>query len=144
MRNLYVNTKIEKYMDENKTINTILKTVGLTNYESQCYRGLLTQNTMTAQELSKITTVPRTKLYESLHRLSDMEFIDRIEGRPVRFIAKSPANVLGIKRDEQTRQFDFVINSLQETWNNREEINYELLQLYQSSFDQISNLIRSN
>jgi sugar-specific transcriptional regulator TrmB len=52
-----------------KELNSKLQELGLSKREAELYLALLTKNEFTAPELSKITSVTRTKTYEFLQNL---------------------------------------------------------------------------
>ena len=50
-------------------LTTKLQQIGLTNREAEVYLALLQRKEFTAPELTKITTITRTKIYEILQSL---------------------------------------------------------------------------
>lgn len=67
-----------------------LKQAGLTEYESKTYYVLLKRNNFTATELSKLASVPRTRIYEVLNNLIERGFCSMIPGKVRRFKAVNP------------------------------------------------------
>ena len=78
-------------MDEN--IST-LKGIGLTMYEAQAYVTLTSLIQATADEVSKSSGIPRSKIYDVLKKLSEKDFIEIEDGRPLTYVVKSPVEVL--------------------------------------------------
>ena len=78
-------------MDEN--IST-LKGIGLTMYEAQAYVTLTSLIQATADEVSKSSGIPRSKIYDVLKKLNEKDFIEIEDGRPLTYIVKSPVEVL--------------------------------------------------
>ncbi|WP_439027855.1 TrmB family transcriptional regulator [Haloarchaeobius sp. DT45] len=64
----------------------ILTNLGLTEYSARTYVGLLRLGTGTAREVSNISDVPRTKVYEEIERLEDRGLVDVQNGTPKRFV----------------------------------------------------------
>jgi sugar-specific transcriptional regulator TrmB len=71
-------------------LNEYLRQVGLTTYESEAYLALLSKRMMTAEEISRITSVPITRVYGTLEQLMQKGFAKIVQGRPKRFHAISP------------------------------------------------------
>ena len=72
-------------MDEN--IST-LKGIGLTMYEAQAYVTLTSLIQGSADEVSKNSGIPRSKIYDVLKKLNKKDFIEVKDGRPLTYIAK--------------------------------------------------------
>ena len=67
-----------------------LRQVGLTSYESEAYVALLQKRELTAEEISKMTSIPITRVYGTLEQLMEKGFSRIVQGRPKRFHAVSP------------------------------------------------------
>ena len=67
-----------------------LQQVGLTTYESEAYIALLSKRMMTAEEISRNTSVPITRVYGTLEQLMQKGFAKIVQGRPKRYHALSP------------------------------------------------------
>ena len=72
-------------MDVSK-IYHIFESLGLTSYEAKAYSALFKENPLTGYQLSKICGVPRSRIYETLEKLSTKGFILTQEGRPTTYI----------------------------------------------------------
>ena len=83
-------------MDEN--IST-LKGIGLTMYEAQAYVTLTSLIQGSADEVSKNSGIPRSKIYDVLKKLNEKDFIEVEDGRPLTYIAKSPVEVLSREKN---------------------------------------------
>ena len=68
----------------------MLRQVGLTAYESEAYVALLSRKELTAEEISRITSVPLTRVYDTLEQLMLKGFARIVETRPKQFHAISP------------------------------------------------------
>lgn len=95
-----------------------LKYFGLNTYEAKLWTALLSRGVSTAGELSDIANVPRSRSYDVLEGLEKKGFIIMKLGKPIKYIAVPPADVLErVKkkvREEAQRQAD-VLESLKET-----------------------------
>lgn len=71
-----------------------LKDFGLNTYESKLWTALLSRGVSTAGELSDIANVPRSRSYDVLESLEKKGFIIMKLGKPIKYIAVSPEEVL--------------------------------------------------
>jgi sugar-specific transcriptional regulator TrmB len=95
-----------------------LRRVGLTSYESEAYLALLQRREVTAEEISKMTSVPITRVYGTLEQLTQKGFARIVESRPKKFHAVSPE---GARREYLTqlrRNFETNLLTLGETMGN--------------------------
>ena len=69
---------------------SIVEYVGLSEYESKIYLGLITIGTSGARRLSLHCDVPRTKVYGTLKKLIEYGLVIEIPGSPKKFIATNP------------------------------------------------------
>lgn len=71
-----------------------LRDFGLNTYESKLWTALLSRGQSTAGELSDIANVPRSRTYDVLESLERKGFIIRKLGKPIKYIAVSPEEVI--------------------------------------------------
>lgn len=71
-----------------------LKDFGLNSYESKLWTALLSRGVSTAGELSDIANVPRSRSYDVLESLERKGFIITKLGKPIKYIAVPPGEVL--------------------------------------------------
>jgi len=71
-----------------------LKDFGLNSYESKLWTSLLSRGVSTAGELSDIANVPRSRSYDVLESLEKKGFIIMKIGKPIKYIAVPPEEVL--------------------------------------------------
>ena len=71
-----------------------LKDFGLNTYESKLWTALLSRGISTAGELSDIANVPRSRSYDVLESLEKKGFIIMKLGKPIKYIAVPPLEVL--------------------------------------------------
>jgi sugar-specific transcriptional regulator TrmB len=71
-----------------------LRDFGLNTYESKLWTALLSRGISTAGELSDIANVPRSRSYDVLESLEKKGFIIMKLGKPIKYIAVPPREVL--------------------------------------------------
>ncbi len=71
-------------------IKKALETLGLTQYETKAYINLVEKNKSDARTLSKLTQIPRSKIYEVLTRLEKKKLIEIEKSRPILFKSVNP------------------------------------------------------
>jgi sugar-specific transcriptional regulator TrmB len=71
-----------------------LKDFGLNTYESKLWTALLSRGISTAGELSDIASVPRSRSYDVLESLEKKGFIVVKLGKPIKYVAVPPEEVL--------------------------------------------------
>jgi len=71
-----------------------LKDFGLNSYEAKLWTALLSRGVATAGELSDIANVPRSRSYDVLESLERKGFIIMKLGKPIKYIAVQPEEVL--------------------------------------------------
>jgi sugar-specific transcriptional regulator TrmB len=76
----------------------VLHEVGLTEYETRAYLILLERGVMTASEVSKHSSVPYSKVYETLNSLERKGWVEVEGGRPSRYFPKAPSEALEAAR----------------------------------------------
>ena len=90
-----------------------LKDFGLNSYEAKLWTALLSRGVSTAGELSDIANVPRSRSYDVLESLEKKGFIVMKLGKPIKYIAVTPSEVIDrIKKrtaeeaDRQAKQLE--------------------------------------
>jgi len=71
-----------------------LKDFGLNSYEAKLWTALLSRGVSTAGELSDIANVPRSRSYDVLESLEKKGFIIMKIGKPIKYIAVPPSEVV--------------------------------------------------
>ncbi len=71
-----------------------LKDFGLNTYESKLWTALLSRGISTAGELSDIANVPRSRSYDVLESLEKKGFIVMKLGKPIKYIAVPPEEIV--------------------------------------------------
>jgi len=84
-----------------------LKDFGLNSYESKLWTALLSRGISTAGELSDIANVPRSRSYDVLESLEKKGFIIMKVGKPIKYIAVHPDEVLKRVKKKIQEEADF-------------------------------------
>ncbi|MCC7368478.1 MAG: TrmB family transcriptional regulator [Chloroflexi bacterium] len=79
----------------------LLQRIGLNKYEAEAYLALLADGPLTGYELGKRSSVPLSKSYEVLERLTRRGLALVQPGDPPRYLAERPERVLARTRAEQ-------------------------------------------
>jgi len=95
-----------------------LKLFGLNSYEAKIWVALLSRGVSSAGELSDISNVPRSRSYDVLESLEKKGFIIMKIGKPIKYIAVPPTEVLERVKskivsdaEEQTKNIEQLHNS---------------------------------
>ena len=119
---------------DQETIKKI-KSLGLNTYEAKIWTALLSRGVSTAGELSDIANVPRSRSYDVLESLEKKGFVVMKLGKPIKYLAVPPKEVLENVRGQIEKEterhisyissspFSNLINSLQEVHENAAETN---------------------
>ncbi len=95
-----------------------LKDFGLNSYESKLWIALLSRGVSTAGELSDISNVPRSRAYDVLESLEKKGFIVVKVGKPIKYLAVPPAEVVErVKKKvvEEATQRNNVLSQLKDS-----------------------------
>src|SRR5215207_8129611 len=79
----------------------LLQRVGLNKYEAEAYFALLADGPLTGYELGKRSSVPLSKSYETLERLTRRGLALVQPGDPPRYLAERPDRLLAQTRADQ-------------------------------------------
>ena len=104
-------------------ISLLMKKFGFTEYETKVYTTLLQIGRSTGYEISKMSNVPRSKVYNVLESLYQKGVVQRSNGEQVLYCAVSVDDF--IRSLEQSAHKDLLVlkESLKEQENNVNEIN---------------------
>lgn len=95
-----------------------LKDFGLNSYERKLWTALLSRGVSTAGELSDISNVPRSRAYDVLESLEKKGFILVKIGKPIKYLAVSPSEVIGrVKKKivEEAEEKNKILSQLKES-----------------------------
>lgn len=84
---------LKREMEREEILNT-LQQLGLTLYEAKAYSSLVLFGPSSANDLSKIAEVPRSKIYDVLASLMSKQMVEVLEERPKRFRAIQPEAIV--------------------------------------------------
>ncbi len=88
-------------------IRNALKNLGFTDYNINIYLALLNSGEMNAHELSKITGVPYSRIYEVLNEMTNnQKLIAKIDGRPSTFVANNPKDIFKSIKQQKDDEFE--------------------------------------
>lgn len=97
-------------MDAKEKIISLLRSIGLNQYEAQAYASLLLYGSATAGELSSRAGVPRPRVYDIINRLEKKGFVFVEPGRPVKYRAVPPREAieayLRMKQEEFNKEYE--------------------------------------
>lgn len=91
----------------------LLQDLGLKEYEARCFVGLTRLNTGTAKELSELTEVPRTRVYDAIRVLESKGLVEIHHSSPQRFRAVSLQEAAETLRDRYADRVDRLQNTLE-------------------------------
>lgn len=131
-------------------IRTALKQLGFTDYFINLFVSLLNLGERNAHELSEITNVPYSRIYEVLNDMVSRRFITKIEGRPSTFIANDPTDVFTMLKRQQEIEFTENINTtlpyLKQLFGEKrptKQVNFTLLEGDKACRDHLRNQINA-
>lgn len=119
---------------EKKFLNKI-KDFGLNSYEAKIWTALLSRGVATAGELSDISNVPRSRSYDVLESLEKKGFIIMKIGKPIKYIAVKPEEVLERVKRQVTLDSDKQVEILSELKDS--EILNELTALHTNGIEMV-------
>lgn len=87
-----------------ENLTSVLIRLGLNRYEAKAYVTLLIRGVATASEISDLSGIPYTRVYDVLSSLESKGFVVSVPGRPMKFQALDPdialKNLLEIHREK--------------------------------------------
>ncbi|MFP4402731.1 MAG: TrmB family transcriptional regulator [Nanoarchaeota archaeon] len=101
---------------ETKFLNK-LKAFNINSYEAKIWAALLSRGISTAGELSDIANVPRSRAYDVLESLERKGFIVMRVGKPIKYIAVSPEEVIERVKNNYSREANDKIDAINELKN---------------------------
>jgi sugar-specific transcriptional regulator TrmB len=91
-----------------------LESVGLTEYEARCFVGLSRIRKGTAKEISQLSEVPRSRVYDALERLHERGLVDVQQSEPREYQAVGTETALSVF----DRDFRSTLDELEEALGN--------------------------
>lgn len=93
----------------------VLQQLGLKEYEARCFVGLSRVSTGTAKELSEITDVPRTRVYDAIRVLEAQGLVEVQHSSPKRFRAVPLDEATETLRDQYDERVERLAAALEQT-----------------------------
>jgi len=112
-----------------------LRDFGLNTYESKIWTALLSRGVSTAGELSDIANVPRSRSYDVLESLEKKGFIIMKTGKPIKYIAVKPEEVIDRIKKKVKEQTEEQLNIIEKLSSG--EILNNLVSLHNQGLDLI-------
>ncbi|WEU40057.1 MAG: helix-turn-helix domain-containing protein [Candidatus Odinarchaeum yellowstonii] len=89
-----------------------LKKFGLTPNQAKIYLTLIQQGGLTAKQVSVLSGVPESKVYDLLHQLEENKWVEVESSRPVKFTAKPPSDVIKTLKNKKIIELDALEKAL--------------------------------
>jgi len=96
---------------------SVLTELGLSLYEAKAYLTLLIRGIATASEISDLSGIPYTRVYDVLSSLESKGFVASIPGRPMKFQALDPDIALKNLLEMHKRKLMSELRTLEESVN---------------------------
>lgn len=91
----------------------ILRKLGLKEYEARCFVALTRVRRATAKEISDISDVPRTRVYDAVDQLQSYGLVDIQHSNPQQFRAIPVDEAVSLLRRQFDRRFDTLREALE-------------------------------
>ncbi len=112
-----------------------LKDLGINSYEAKIWTALLSRGVSTAGELSDISNVPRSRSYDVLESLEKKGFIVMKIGKPIKYIAVPPREVLERVKKNVKEEADRSVKMLDDIRNT--DILNDLTKLHEQGVEMV-------
>jgi sugar-specific transcriptional regulator TrmB len=99
-----------------------LRRAGFTAYESEAYLALLSKRELTAEEISRIASIPITRVYGTLEQLMQKGFARIAQGRPKKFHAIPPEQAKREYLKDLRQNFENDLVTVDETLRNLQSL----------------------
>lgn len=109
---------------------TALRAAGLTEYEALAYLALLAKRELTAEEISRLSGVPITRVYGTVDQLMQKGFARLVPGRPKRYQSTPPLHAAKDYLAFLRRSFETTVAGVEE---NLQRLEKQLEPLYWES-----------
>ncbi len=118
-----------------------LKDFGINSYEAKIWTALLSRGVSTAGELSDIANVPRSRSYDVLESLEKKGFVVMKIGKPIKYIAVPPKEVVERVKRNIKDDADKTISMLEELKDS--DVLNDLVTLHSKGIDMVDPADRS-
>lgn len=119
--------------------------LGLSSYEAKCYLACIKLGKATGYHISKISAVPRARIYDTLDKLIEKEIVTKVdEAEQFYYVALPYQTFIDRKRHE----YELTLNDLQTNLNNINTVTPEdiIIKTYQTKEDiilKVKDIIRN-
>jgi sugar-specific transcriptional regulator TrmB len=121
----------------------VLQQLGLKEYEAKCFVGLSRLSTGTAKQLSEITEVPRTRVYDAVRVLEAQGLVEIQHSSPQQFRAVPLEEATETLRDQYEARVDRLADALETAGDAEPESNGPVQEVWAlSGNDAIANRSR--
>ncbi len=97
--------------------------IGLSRYESRAYVSLLQNQNITAYEISKLSGVPQSKIYETMDKLLSKNLVNIIFDNPTKYIALGIDHYLDVYKSSIDDSIEFIQSNIRKV-TPKEKISY--------------------
>ena len=126
------------------TILDDLKEIGLSEYEAKTYRALYESGEQTSRQVSELSKVPLTRVFDVLNSLRELGLVELIQQKPMVWLAIKPEaglkTLIERKTSAYTEAGNRLVNELKRT---RQEPSKKILErvTIQSGFDEVVEVV---
>jgi sugar-specific transcriptional regulator TrmB len=99
---------------DNEILISEMKKIGFTTYEAKAYIGLVKKNPVTRYELSQISGIPQSKIYEVIKTLVAKGIVLEIENDPTLYIPYSPDEFICEVSKDYSETFHYLKKGLKQ------------------------------
>lgn len=89
----------------------VLKSFGLSDYEAKALVALLSKGTLTAKEVSELSGIPRTSVYDVMDSLVSKGLVESF-GKPKKFKALSARDIIAVLSSGVNRNLEYLKREL--------------------------------
>lgn len=128
----------EVFLLEQDIINQMMH-LGLSSYEAKCFLACIKLGKANGYQISKLSAVPRARIYDTLDKLIEKEIVTKIdEAEQIYYVALPYQTFIDRKRQE----YDITMNALQTNLNNINTVTPEdiIIKTYQTKEDIINKI----
>ena len=96
-----------------------LEKFGLTRYEAKAYIGMTNLISGKAEEIAKVSEIPRSKIYNTLKELDKKGFITITHTRPLQYQAVPPSDIFQREKEKLVKELEEAQEKLDELYNDQ-------------------------